>query len=53
MEYCHYGSLATYIRKGNQLNEDELRDIASCCLFGLFFLHNRKLIHGVRDWNDN
>lgn len=47
MEYCHCGSLAAYLMHGNRLNEDELRDIASCCLFALFYLHNSKIIHRV------
>ena len=48
MEYCHCGSLASYIRHGNRLNEDELREIASCCLLGLNYLHNtKKIVHRV------
>ena len=29
------------------MNQDELREIAACCLMGLFFLHNCRIIHGV------
>ena len=47
MEFCHYGSLASYIRRGNRLTEDEMREIASCCLFGLYYLHNRRIMHRV------
>ncbi len=48
MEYCHCGSLASYIRNGNRLNEDELREITSCCLLGLNYLHNTKrIVHRV------
>ena len=47
MEYCRCGSLVEFIGNGNMLNESELREIASCCLFGLFYLHNRKVIHRV------
>ena len=55
MEYCCYGSLADYIGKGNRLNESELREIASCCLLGLNYLHNLRIIHrvgnnDVREW---
>lgn len=47
MEYCHCGSLEASIGKGNRLNESELREIASCCLLGLDYLHNKKIIHRV------
>ena len=49
MEYCLCGSLGAFIRNGNRLNEDELREIASCCLFGLYYLHNCNIIHRVSD----
>ena len=45
MEYCHCGSLATFIRSGNRLNETQLRDIMACCLMGLTYLHAKKIIH--------
>ena len=51
MEFCHYGSLASYMWNGNSLTEDELCEIASCCLFGLCYLHNRKIIHRVSNWD--
>ena len=47
MEYCHCGSLAAFVEHGNRLNESELREIASCCLFGLFYLHKSKIMHRV------
>ena len=47
MEYCQYGSLQAYLRNGNRLNEDELREVVSCCLLGLSYLHNRNVMHGV------
>ena len=48
MEYCHCGSLANYIRNANRLNENELREITSCCLLGLNYLHNtKKIVHRV------
>ena len=52
MELCHCGSLAACIRNGNCLTEDELREIASCCLFGLYYLHQHHLIHGVNAQHD-
>ena len=51
MELCHCGSLAAYIRNGNRLTEDELREIASCCLLGLNYLHQHNIIHRVSDWD--
>ncbi|KAK8818134.1 hypothetical protein WA556_005955, partial [Blastocystis sp. ATCC 50177/Nand II] len=45
MEFCHCGSLAACIRNGNHFTEDELREIASCCLFGLFYLHQHNIMH--------
>ncbi|KAM7456280.1 hypothetical protein BLSTO_02958 [Blastocystis sp. subtype 1] len=45
MEFCHCGSLAACIRNGNHFTEDELREIASCCLFGLYYLHQHNIIH--------
>ena len=47
MEYCPCGSLADYIRNENRLSESELREIASCCLLGLDYLHKRNIIHKV------
>lgn len=31
------------------LSEGELREIASCCLLGLDFLHSLHMSHGVMD----
>ena len=47
MKNCEVESLARYMDKRVRLNEDELREIASCCLLGLDFLHSRHIIHGV------
>lgn len=47
MEYCPCGSLADYVRNENRLSESELREIASCCLLGLDYLHKRNIIHKV------
>ena len=52
MEFCHCGSLAACIRNGNHFIEDELREIASCCLFGLYYLHQHNIMHRVSDWYD-
>ena len=40
-------SLREYMNDNNRFNEDELHDIAGCCLLGLDFLHSRHIIHGV------
>ena len=47
MEYCHCGSIGAYLRSGNRLKEDELREVVSCCLLGLSYLHNRNVMHRV------
>ena len=47
MKNCEVESLARYMDKRVRLNEDELREITSCCLLGLDFLHSRHIIHGV------
>ena len=52
MEYCRRGSLSTLLKKGTRPNEHELREIATCCLFALYYLHNRNIIHGVRKWRE-
>ena len=30
MEYCHCGSVGAYLRSGNRLKEDELRELTRC-----------------------
>lgn len=47
MEYCHCGSVAKFLKKGNRFTEDELRDIVSCALLGLKYLHNNSILHRV------
>lgn len=47
MEYCRCGSIAHFLERGEKLNEDALRAIASSCLLGLLYLHYRNIIHGV------
>ena len=49
MEYCHCGLLLKYMKSGNKLNEEELREITSCCLLGLNYFHNHRRIHRVCD----
>ena len=49
MKNCEFGSLIKYMDKRERLSEDELREITSCCLLGLDFLHSRHIIHGVVD----
>ena len=45
MEYCPCGSVGAYLRSGNRLKEEELREVMSCCLLGLSYLHNRNVMH--------
>ena len=47
MEYCDVGSLQEYMDMNNRLNEDEMREIASCCLLGIECLHFHNYSHGV------
>ena len=47
MEYCHCGSIQSFLRCGNRLKEEELREVVSCCLLGLSYLHNRNVMHRV------
>ena len=49
MEYCQCGSIRVLLESGYVLNEDELREIVSCCLLGLDFLHNMNIVHRVSD----
>ena len=47
MKYYECGSLQDCIPSGHHLTEPELRDVASCCLLGLDYLHYMKIIHRV------
>ena len=49
MEYCQCGSIRVLLESGYVLNEDELREIVSCCLLGLDSLHKLNIIHRVSD----
>ena len=51
METSHCYSLVEVMRSIYRVDEDELRDIASCCLLGLEYLHNNGYMHGVSGWN--
>lgn len=53
MEYCDLGSLEVILTSKNRMKEDALREIASCCLLGLDFLHSRRIISTVRKVVEN
>ena len=59
MDYCQCGSLSSYIYggnglKGNELTEAELREVASCLVLGLVYLHSKHVFHRVSngEWNE-
>ena len=43
------GSMEEYMHMNKTLREEALREITSCCLLGLNFLHSHNIIHGVFD----
>ena len=49
MECCQCGSIRLLLDSRYVLNEDELREIVSCCLLGLDSLHKLNIIHRVSD----
>ena len=49
MEYCQCGSIRTLLDSRYVLNEEELREVVSCCLLGLNTLHKLNIIHRVSD----
>ena len=49
MECCQCGSIRLLLDSGYVLNEDELREIVSCCLLGLNSLHKLNIVHRVSD----
>ena len=53
MEYCDLGSMEEYMRMNKTLREEALREITSCCLLGLNFLHSHSILHGVFDCINN
>ena len=51
---CPDGSFDDYLKNNKLLTEDQLRDIASCGLLGLGYLHSRGIKHrvAIRSSND-
>ena len=49
MEYCQCGSMRTLLDSGYLLNEEDVREVVSCCLLGLDSLHKLNIIHRVSD----
>ena len=47
MEYSVCESVDSYLLNGNRFTEDEIREIACCCLLRLEHLHNHDVTHGV------
>ena len=47
MEYSVCESVDSYLLNGNRFTEDEIREIACCCLLGLEHLHNHDATHGA------
>lgn len=52
MEYCRCGSIANYMQRGNLLKEEQIREIASCCVMGLNYLHSMRIVHRVWNWKE-
>ena len=42
-------TLDAFVRSRIALSEEELREIASCCLLGLDSIHNHRVLHGVHE----
>ncbi len=49
MEYSRVRSLESIMKRKRHCTEDELCEIASCCLLGLNSLHKKGIMHGVSD----
>lgn len=49
MEYCPYGSVKSLLKYGIELEENQLSEIAACCLLGLEYLHKKNIIHRASD----
>ena len=47
MEYCRYGSAASFLSKCRTFTEEEIRDIMTCCVIGLLYLHSKRIMHRV------
>ena len=44
-EYCCGGSLGDYLKAGSRCDENELREIAACCVRGLESFHDSLKAH--------
>lgn len=51
MEELYCRSLLDVVKHIHDITEEELRDIAICCLVGLNDLHMKGLVHGVTVWS--
>ena len=51
MENCDLGSVEKCMYMKNRMKEDDIREITSCCLLGLDYLHSHKIIHGVTTYS--
>ena len=49
MKYCVLESVEKYICMNQQMKEDKMRGIASCCVLGMNDLHSCKYTHGLVD----
>ena len=47
MEYSRVESFENIMKRKCHCTEDELCEIASCCLLGLDSLHKKGIMHGV------
>ena len=47
MENYDLGSVDKCMYMKNRMKGRDIREIASCCLLGLDYLHSRNIIHGV------
>ena len=52
MENCDLGSVEKYQCVQKQRKVMDIREIASCCLLGLDYLHSRNIIHGVTEYSN-
>ena len=49
MENCDCYSLSQFLKHKDYMTEEQLREIARCCLLGLNYLHDRGIMHGVSE----